>query len=471
MKNRIISLLLVATVALSLSGCGSKDNKTPSADSPTSEEEKTSYNITVCLGEDNEYNNHLVDGFTDCLYDYIPANNLIIKKLTVDDDTSSDAVAVVAKSSSPDLIYTVGSNVLASTAAATETIPIVAAGIVDYQTALRIANVGGKSWNKTSGRNITGVTSRPSIADQVSLMIEATPNLSTVGILFSAEDTDSIYQNEIFENYLDQAGIPWKEYEIPASDTAIESEEDDANFAVSPSKFVAISAKAGMNNDVEPLGEDLITGINSPSSTRTASVSRFWTGPKFVEDSEDFSDDSENQSDEDNQTSADDISDDSQDEATEENEPFEFTDETPISDRISFVCKECSSIYIPFGSMLTDQMPLIGEIATAAGVTTISGDMTLCENALVTLFYDPYALGYASGKKAVSVLLKGTDISSIKITAGNTDDVVKIYNKEIAEKLGITFPKSFSEYHEFLETYEYGSTTKRHTLKSADEED
>ncbi len=131
------------------------------------------------------------------------------------------------------------------------------------------------------------------------------------------------------------------------------------------------------------------------------------------------------------------------------------------------VCNECSAIYIPYGSMLSDQMDVISSIADAAGVVIVAGDTNIGQSALVTLFYDPYDLGYKAGKKAVRVL-QGEDITRLKIGYGDADNYVKLYNGTIAEAFGKTFPKSFSEISEFLSTYEYGSKTSRHVASTED---
>ena len=96
------------------------------------------------------------------------------------------------------------------------------------------------------------------------------------------------------------------------------------------------------------------------------------------------------------------------------------------------------------------------------GFVIVAGDTEIGQNALVTLFSDPYSLGYAAGKKAIKVFNE-EDIKTIKIGSVDGDDSVKLYNGEIAEKYGKEFPKSFKEINEFLETYEYGSTTTRYS--------
>ncbi len=469
MKKRIISLMLMAVLTLSMVGCGSDSTNNSTNDaSDDADAEEITYNIVACVESDDEEYQVLLQGFTDAISDYV-GENATITVLTVDDDTSTDAIATQAVEQQPDLIYTVGKQMLLSATTATEDIPIVAAGVVDFKGTLRIANTDGGSWDKTTGMNVTGVSSKPSIVDQVSLMIEATEDLQTVGLLFSPEDTDSIYQNEIFENYLDQAGIPWKEYIIPASDTAIEEIEDTSSTALAPNKTVASSAKAGVDNDVVVLGDEgdnSDAGINSPSSTRVASQSEYWTGGKIVEETETTTDESTDETTD--EESADETSD-TEEEETEETmtvaEREAAGEEVTLEDRIQEACDECSAIYIPYGSMLTDQMETISEVANESGVVTVAGDTTIGEYALVTLFWDPYDLGYLAGKKAVRVF-DGDDISTIKIGYGSTDDLVKLYNGEIAEMFGLEFPKSFSEFTEFLSTYEYGSNTVRYSISA-----
>lgn len=467
MKKRIISILLVGLLTVGLIACHNKSETEPeNVNNEESSSEDFVYNIAACLSEDNDYNQNLLKGFEDSLADYIGEEHIKVTVYTTSEDAASDDIVKKALASNPDMIFTAGKASLTSATTATETVPIIATGIVDFKGTLRITSLDGKSWDKTTGRNVTGVSSKPSIVDQVSLMIESTEDLQTVGILFSPEDTDAIYQNEIFESYLDQAGIPWKEYLVPASENALGEREDQNSTALTPSKYTAYSAKTGIDDTVEALGEDSILGLNSPSSTRVAEVSAFWTGGKktggrtLAEEAEIATDEESEDSDEASTESSSSKAKDSDEEGSEE--------EITLESRIQEACDECSAIYIPFGSILTDQMETIGSIATESNVSIVAGDTKIAENALVTLFTDPYSLGYSAGKKAVKVF-NGDEISEIKISYGDSDDDVKLYNGQIAEQFGLEFPKSFSELNDFLSTYEYGSNTTRH--KASDEEE
>lgn len=452
MKKRIISVLLVGLLAVGLIACQNNSKKEPeNVNNEESSEEDFVYNIAACLSEDNDYNKNLLKGFEDCIGDYVGTDHINVTVYTTSEDEASDAVVKKALATKPDMIFTAGKATLTSATTATETVPIIATGIVDFKGTLRITSLDGKSWDKTTGRNVTGVSSKPSIVDQVSLMIESTEDLQTVGILFSPEDTDAIYQNEIFESYLDQAGIPWKEYLIPASDSAIGDSEDQNSTALTPSKYTAYSAKTGIDDTVETLGDSSILGLNSPSSTRVAEQSAFWTGGKTTT-GRTLADEAEM----------------AEEEEAEESTDEESKEEPTLESRIQEACDECSVIYIPFGSILTDQMDIIGSITTESEVVVVAGDTTIADNALVTLFTDPYSLGYQAGKKAVRVF-NGDDISTIKISNGDSDDDVKLYNGDVAEKFGLEFPKSFSELNDFLSTYEYGSTTTRHSEETEEE--
>lgn len=443
MKKRFLSLILASSMAFAMISCGKKDSEQPVNEvKEESAEDSYCYNITALLSEDNTYDKVLLQGFSDCLEDYLGAEHIKITTRTATGDKNVDMVTSAAIAKSPDMIFTTGKSTLLSASEHTDIIPIIATGIVDFKGTLRIASLNGKSWDKTTGMNITGISSKPSIVNQVSLMIEATKDLQAVGILFSPEDTDAIYQNEIFEAYLDQAGIPWKEYSIPATNTSTLKEITEKSTALTPSKYVAFSAKQGVDNDVVALGEDTVLGLNSTSSTRTALVSNFWQGGKvtpLTPEEEIETDDASTEA-----------------KATTDEEPV-----VTLESLLEEACSECSALYIPCGSLLTDQMETIGKMATDASVTVVAGDTTICENALVTLFTDPYASGYAAGKKALKVF-NGDDIKTIKIGNTDSDDAVKLYNGDFAEKLGIEFPKSFKELSEFLETYEYGSTTTRY---------
>ena len=332
------------------------------------------------------------------------------------------------------LIFANGKKSLSSAATATEEIPIVGAAVMDYQNALHLATASDTSWNKKTGTNVTGISSKPNLEEQLSLLIEATPDLKSVGLLYNPEDTDGIYQNVLLEKYLDQAGIPWKEYAIPSDDIeAGLSDQITDTTAIAPSKQIASSVTEGTNNAVASFdGNDLLSGIFSPSSAHEPTASVTWT------------------------------------EALSAANTTPLAADASLEEIVQYACNECSVLFLPAESQLTSEVETIADIATSCGTRTVGGDATLGEQTLVSMYKDPYGMGYAAGKIVYRILVDGVQPGEIKISNSPAENI-KLYNASRAESFYMTFPKSFHEIHEYFSTYEIGSTTTR--ISSDDDEE
>lgn len=427
--RRLLCIGLTAVTTLSMIGCG-KD-KSVSYD-PLTEEDDTIYTISVCQDADNDYYNTIALGFNDALTDLFGDSHIQVISTTADETTGTDSICTGYVNQNTQLIFANGEQSLSSASTATDTIPIVGAGVMDYPSALHLMT-SNADWNKKTGINVTGVSAEPDIEAQLSLLIEATPELTSVGLLYNPEDTDAIYQNALLEQYLDEAGIPWKEYAIPLDpqETTANHEVSDL-LAVAPTKRVAASATEGPNNNVESFGEnDLLNGIFSPNSAHVAAVSATWTPELSAAN------------------------------------PGELASDASLEEIVQYACNECSSLFIPAGSELTNHLETIADIATVSGTRTVGGDASLGQQTLVSLYSDPYAMGYAAGKLVYRILVNNDAPGDIKISTASAENV-KLYNASRAEALGMTFPKSFSEINSFFETYEIGSTTTR--ISSADED-
>lgn len=431
-SKRIACTGLAAILALSLSACGSKDKK--SSYDPLPEEDDTIYNISICQDENSEYYNQIAQGVQDALDDLFGSAHINVTTTIASDDAGTDSICTGYVNAQTNLIFANGKKSLSSAATATEEIPIVGAAVMDYQNALHLATASDTSWNKKTGTNVTGISSKPNLEEQLSLLIEATPDLKSVGLLYNPEDTDGIYQNVLLEKYLDQAGIPWKEYVIPSDDIeAGFSDQITDTTAIAPSKQIASSITEGANNAVESFdGNDLLSGIFSPSSAHEPTASATWTEELSVA----------------NTTS--------------------LAADASLEETVQYACNECSVLFLPAESQLTSEVETIADIATSCGTRTVGGDATLGEQTLVSMYKDPYGMGYAAGKMVYRILVDGTQPGEIKISSSPAENI-KLYNASRAESFDMTFPKSFHEIHEYFSTYEIGSTTTR--ISSDDEEE
>ncbi len=406
--KRLLALGLIATLTLSLTACGKKNNVKYE---PLEEDENVVYNFAFLQDEDNDYLNAITLGFQDSLTDLFGKGNINITK-----EITSDT----------QLVFANGSESLTKAADMTREIPIVGAGIMDYQHLLHLTAGIGDKWNRLTGRNITGVSSEPNMEAQTSLLIETAKDLKSVGLLYTPSDNDSLFQLEILEKYLDQAGIPWREYSLPSTELEEEETSEDESkvnppIVITPTDVAASSATEGPNNNVEMLGgTNLIDGILAPNSAHAATQSSFWKSETTV------------------------------------------PEDATFEEIVNQAADECSVLFIPTGSLLKDQLADITKLAVAKNVPTVAGDGVLGEDTVTSTYFDPYQLGYSAGKKAYRILVKGDDPGELKITTVDSA-AVKLYNGKIAKKLEMEFPKSFKEIEEFKKTYIEGSSTSRIT--------
>lgn len=475
-KKKLIAYLMTAAVVLcAFSGCKKTEKPTTSTDTQQTEEEAApTFTIGVCLSIENDYYNYITTGFLDAVYDTMGKENVTVNTQIISAEHSGEDIIQEFLSQNTDLIFANGKAALSAASIGTLETPIVGAGVIDFKNTLHILD---DHWNRYTGRNITGISGSPSVSNQLSLLLETNPTMDSIGILYSPEDTDSIYQNEILEGYLNDAGIPWKEYELTSSASAAAEYvalSDDAGTVIPAGEKAFASAKEGDTTEVEALGEDgILTDILSPNSARTPKVSEFWE--TYIDDNEGTQD---SETDEDTES-------DSRDQAADTTEDTSDTEETTTSEDdsdniaeeaadntqvIETAVSECDALYIAAGSTLTDQIEMITTLANEAKVSTIGGDMTLGQYTLVTLYSDPYDMGYRAGKVAKRILVDGEYPGEIKIGLPSSD-VKKLYQDSVADLFEMEFPKSFTEYDDFVSTYEVGSETTRVSVIDEGEDD
>ena len=262
MKLRRISIISICVLSLVFTLCGcSKSEPAGNSTNTTNTNNKPAINIGVCMGDAGEYYNQILQGFNAGITDYFTENNVVLNVQTADEANTTDAICSGFISGNVPLIFTLGENSLMSAHNQTTTIPIVSTGVMDYERVLNIQKEqpeskkdskdnnkeDNKEWDGITKMNITGVSSVPNMADVLSLMIEATPDITSVGILFNPNDPDSIYQNHILEKYLIQAGIQYREYEFHAPDISSSEAREIADLACRESSVLFIPAESSVN--------------------------------------------------------------------------------------------------------------------------------------------------------------------------------------------------------------------------------
>lgn len=117
------------------------------------------------------------------------------------DVATLDTIASRFVRNNVDLVLANGTLSAQSIANATNTIPIVGVSITTYEGA------GIVDSNENPGRNVTGASDMNPIEQQIKMIPEFIPDVQTIGLLFSSNETNSVYQAEIAQQVIESMGL------------------------------------------------------------------------------------------------------------------------------------------------------------------------------------------------------------------------------------------------------------------------
>ena len=100
-----------------------------------------------------------------------------------------------------DLIFAITTPGVQAMSAATDTIPIVGSAITSY------VRAGVVESNEAPGGNVTGASDMNPIEAQINMILEFFPDLQTLGIVYSSNEANSVYQAEIARGIAEALGL------------------------------------------------------------------------------------------------------------------------------------------------------------------------------------------------------------------------------------------------------------------------
>ena len=101
-----------------------------------------------------------------------------------------------------DLILANATPALQAAATATDTIPVLGTAVTEYGVALDIENFDG-----TVGGNVSGTSDLAPLDQQAAMLLELLPDAKTVGILYCSAEANSVYQAQVVQSCLEEAGV------------------------------------------------------------------------------------------------------------------------------------------------------------------------------------------------------------------------------------------------------------------------
>ena len=121
---------------------------------------------------------------------------------------------------------------------------------------------------------------------------------------------------------------------------------------------------------------------------------------------------------------------------------FTASDSNDIGSVVQSAIEYADVIYIPTDNTMAQNTEAINNITLPAKVPVIAGEEGSCAGCgVATLSISYYDIGYRAGEMAYEILVNGADVTTMDVEYA--PQVVKEYNKSIADELGITIPEDY----------------------------
>lgn len=117
------------------------------------------------------------------------------------DNSTLSTIAQRFVNNNMDLIHAIATNAVATVAAETETIPIVAGSITDFITPNFAIS------NEEPGFNITGTSALMPVYRNIDMILEFMPQVETIGILFTSSEPNSVYHTQLAKAASEERGL------------------------------------------------------------------------------------------------------------------------------------------------------------------------------------------------------------------------------------------------------------------------
>ena len=123
---------------------------------------------------------------------------------------------------------------------------------------------------------------------------------------------------------------------------------------------------------------------------------------------------------------------------------YSFADSNDVAAVAKTACDESDVLYIPTDNTAASNTGIIDNVATAAKTPIVAGEEGICKGcgvATLSISYDE--LGRKTGEMAYNILVKGEDITKMKVEAA--PNVTKEYIKDRCDTYGIKVPDGYTE--------------------------
>ncbi len=226
MKKKIMAIMLAMTLGLTAVACTAETTESSTDESSTTEsstatEESSEESEAETEGEVYEIGilqlvehpalDEATQGFQDKLTELLGENVTFDVQNAQGESTNTTTIATKFVSDDVDLIMANATGAVQAASQATGDIPVIGTSVTDYVTAGVVAS------NEAPGSNVTGVSDLAPVDQQIEILQQIAPDAQKVGILYCSAEPNSIFQSELAEQYLTDAGIEYEVYTVADS--------------------------------------------------------------------------------------------------------------------------------------------------------------------------------------------------------------------------------------------------------------
>lgn len=256
-------------MAASLAACGSsasagEESSSAAGTAETSTQQTASgdgtvYNIGICQLVQHEALDAATQGFKDALTEKLGEDGVKFDDQNASGDTANCSTIINGfVASDVDLILANATAPLQTATQATSDIPILGTSVTDYATALDISD-----WTGTVGGNVSGTSDLAPLDQQAAMIQELFPDAQNVGLLYCSAEANSVYQCDVIEGYLTEAGYTVTRYVFTDTNdvTSVAQTAADASDVIYiPTDNTAASNTEAIANVVLPAKVPVVTG-------------------------------------------------------------------------------------------------------------------------------------------------------------------------------------------------------------------
>jgi putative ABC transport system substrate-binding protein len=295
-RNKILSVLCAASMALALTACGSSgsdsaasgnDSSNSTTDVASTQEaaaepaasDGTVYNIGICQLVEHPALDLATQGFQDALTDLLGDQVVFDLQNAQGDAPTCSTITNTFVANNYDLILANATAALQAAVASTSDIPILGTSITDYATALEIDD-----WSGVTGTNVSGTSDLAPLDQQAECLNELFPDATNVGILYCSAEPNSKYQADVITGYLEGYGYTVTVYTFADSNdvaSVASSAASNSDVIYIPTDNTAASCTEAIANVVLPAGVPVFAGeegICTGCGVATLSISYYDIG-------------------------------------------------------------------------------------------------------------------------------------------------------------------------------------------------